>query len=119
MDSSNIYIGHSTLIDFREDLYKPLRKSRLDNDHNIILPHENSDIPFRSKDFLKDECDLFIAEVSKASTGLGIELGWANLFDVPVLCMYKEGSTVSSAVPAVFDTVLEYGDEKELIEKII
>jgi hypothetical protein len=80
----DIYIGHSSSIDFKEQLYEPLRNSGLDDEHNIVLPHEDSDEPFNSKKLLKNKCDVFVAEVSEASTGLGIELGWADLYEVPV-----------------------------------
>jgi len=45
--------------------------------HEIILPHDKRNLI--SKDIIK-KCNLFIAEVSFPSTGLGIELGWANIF---------------------------------------
>lgn len=42
-----------------------------------------------TKDIIKT-CDLMIAEVSLPATGLGIELGWAKAFKVPILCMYLQ-----------------------------
>ena len=114
----DIYVGHSSSITFKEQLYQPLRNSSLDNKHNIVLPHENTDAQFNSKQFLENECDVFIAEISEASTGLGIELGWADLYDVPVICVYRKGSQSSSAVPAVFDTVEQYENSENLIEVI-
>jgi hypothetical protein len=114
----DIYVGHSSSIDFKEQLYQPLRNSSLDDEHNIVLPHEDSDEPFNSKEFLRDECDVFVAEVSEASTGLGIELGWADLYEVPVICVYREGSTPSSSILAVFDTVEKYRNSEDLVELV-
>lgn len=114
----DIYVGHSSSIDFEEQLYRHLRNSSLDDEHNIVLPHEDSDEPFDSKEFLKNDCDVFVAEVSEASTGLGIELGWADLYEVPVICVYCEGSNPSSSIPAVFDTVKQYRNSEDLIEII-
>jgi len=57
-----------------------------------VLPHETSDEPFNSKDYLKNEADLMIAEVSESATGLGIELGWADNYEVPIICVYRNGS---------------------------
>lgn len=112
-----IYIGHSTSFDFKKELYEPLRNSELNKLHEITLPHENSDKQFNSKQYLKS-CDLMIAEVSFPSTGLGIELGWANLYNTPIVCIYKEGTKPSVAVYAVTDKTIGYSDFKDLIDKI-
>ena len=113
-----IYVGHSSNLDYREVLYRPLRNSKLDKEHSLVLPHENSEEPFNSKDYLKNECEIFIAEVSEASTGLGIELGWADLYDVPIICVHKRGSEPSSSLPEVSDTIREYSGNKELLNLI-
>lgn len=106
-----IYVGHSSSIDFREKLYRPLKESSLTEEHDFVFPHEDSDELFDSKSFLREEADLFIAEVSEASTGLGIELGWADVFDVPVLCIHREGSEVSSSLQVLNGEVKSYGEE--------
>lgn len=111
-----IYVGHSSDIDFKENLYRPLKQSDLSEAHELVFPHEDSDELFDSRSFLRDECDLFVAEVSEASTGLGIELGWADRFEVPVLCVYRKGSDPSGSLRAVTDEVLEYGSKKELVD---
>ncbi len=113
-----IYIGHSTSYDFKNELYKPLMESSLNKIHEIILPHENSNELFNSKDFLANEADLMIAEVSYPSFGLGIELGWANLNNVKIICVYKNGAKVSGALKAVTNNFIEYSNPKELIEKL-
>lgn len=114
----NIYVGHPSSIGFKEQLYQPLRNSKLDGEHNIVLPHEDSDEPFNSKEFLKNDCDIFIAEVSEASTGLGIELGWADLYDVPVICIHRESSDPSSSLSAVTDIIVSYEGDKELVKSL-
>ncbi|MBW2985833.1 hypothetical protein KY333_00525 [Candidatus Woesearchaeota archaeon] len=35
-----IYVGHAKKFDFKKELYEPLRKSPLNNEHEIVLPHE-------------------------------------------------------------------------------
>jgi len=64
-----IYVGHSRDFDYVNELYVPLRRSKLNSIHEIILPHEKSDRPYSSKEFFKT-CDVMIAEVSHPSTGL-------------------------------------------------
>lgn len=110
-----IYVGHSSDSSFREELYSPLRESELTERHDLVFPHEDSDELFDSKEFLETEADLFLAEVSEASTGLGIELGWAEQFKVPILCIYKKGSNPSGSLNAVTDNIKEYRGSEALI----
>lgn len=109
-----IYVGHSRDFDFKNDLYEPLSKiSGVD----FIFPHENSDQPFNSKEALK-EVDLMFAEVSFPSTGLGIELGWANLYNKPILAFFKQGEKISGSVKYIATQVVEYSDAEDLISKL-
>ena len=113
----NIYVGHSNDFDFKTHVYQPIRNSELNEKHNIVLPHEKSSKPFDTKSFLLD-CDLFLAEVSYKSTGLGIEMGWANNMDVPIVCFYKEGSKPSSSIYVVAKNVIKYKNEYNFIKKL-
>lgn len=114
----DIYVGHSSSIDYEEQLYQPLRASDLNRDHNLVLPHEDSDEPFDSKSFLKNKCDLFIAEVSEASTGLGIELGWADLYEVPIICIYRKDAGISGSLSFLNAEMIRYGNSEEMIEAV-
>ena len=40
----NIYIGHASRFNYKEELYKPIQDLKL-NDCNFILPHANSTSP--------------------------------------------------------------------------
>ena len=82
-----IYIGHSREYNYLEDLYTPIKTSLLFNNHEIILPHDKRNLI--SKDIIK-KCNLFIAEVSFPSTGLGIELGWANFLILPFVAFIEK-----------------------------
>ena len=113
-----IYVAHSREFDFKNDLYTPLRRSALNERHTFILPHENSDGMRTSQEFFRTECDLVIAEVSFPSTGLGIELGWADALKVPIVCTHKAGSTFSGSLRSVCSSFLEYSDADDLIAKI-
>lgn len=114
----NIYVAHSRNFDFKKELYTPIRKSSLNEKHIFVLPHENSNEPFNSKKYLQKECNLLIAEVSEPATGLGIELGWANSYGVPIVCIYKKGSKLSGSLKVVSENFVEYSNSKELISKI-
>jgi hypothetical protein len=110
-----IYVAHSRSFDFKKELYEPIRQSSLNDEHTFVLPHETSDEPFNSKDYLKNKADLMIAEVSESATGLGIELGWADIYEVPIICIYRKGSKVSDSLKVVLKNFVEYSNSKELI----
>ena len=113
-----IYVGHSSSYNFKTELYSPIRNSALNSKFFFILPHENSNELFSSLEFFKSKSvDLLIAEVSYPSTGLGIELGQASSFNIPIACIYKIGNKYSNAVKALTKNIFEY-DEKSLIEVI-
>ena len=111
----DIYVGHSSSYDFQERLYSPLKESKIFRKHNVVLPHETESL-FDSKSFFQEKCDLFIAEVSEASTGLGIELGWADLFDVEIILISEKEITVSSSLKALDAEHIKYENPDEIIE---
>lgn len=113
----NIYVSHSSSIEFEKRLYRPLERSRLSESHNVVFPHREEGL-FDSKEFFKDKCDLVVAETSQPSTGLGIELGWADLFGIPIICVYEQGSVTSSSLKAVSENFIEYSSNEELISKL-
>ena len=114
----DIYIGHSSTLNYKKNLYQPIKDSKLSEKHNIVLPHENSNKQFNSREYLENECDILIAEVSKPSTGLGIELGWAEIYEVPTICVHTEESDPSSSISKVTDGIRSYQDSEELVEII-
>lgn len=115
----NIYVAHSTSYDYKKELYDPIKKSTIYNENqvNIVLPHDNSEEQYNSKEYLKI-CKYMIAEVSYPSLGLGIELGWANLYGTEIICIYKKGSKLSGAFGVVSNTFLEYENVNELTFKL-
>ena len=114
-----IYIGHSKELNFKDDLYLPIRESQLNSENEIILPHEiyQEASDFVTKDIIKT-CDVMVAEVSFPATGLGIELGWANAFERPIICIYRKGSKISGSLKVVCENFIEYIDKEDLIEKL-
>lgn len=112
-----IYIGHSNEFDFKKELYEPIKRSSLYREHQVVFPHEDSKKVFNSKEYLKN-CDLMIAEVSYPSMGLGIEIGWADMYKCKIVCVYKRGSKISGSLSQVCDNILEYSNTKELVDII-
>jgi nucleoside 2-deoxyribosyltransferase len=111
-----LYFCHSRHIDLENELYKPLRGSSINEKHEIIFPHENGDVG-NTKDIIRS-ADIVFAEVSAAATGVGIEVGWADALGVPVVCIYKKGSTPSASLKYVTDDFIEYADGDDMLAKI-
>jgi len=111
-----IYVMHATAFDFINELYKPLQTSELSRIHSLIFPHIASS-PIDSKSIIK-ESDLVLAEVSYPSTGMGIELGWADIFSKPILCVHRSNVRPSSALNFVTTNFLAYDSPAALAEKV-
>lgn len=112
----NIFVSHSSNFDFKNELYIPLRKSELNNLHTIFLPHEK-ETDLVTKDIIKTS-DIVIAEVSFPSTGQGIELGWANVYQIPIICIYKKDSKISSSLNKITNQFIVYENSEDMIEKL-
>lgn len=110
-----IYVSHSRHFDFKNELYKVLENGNLNQE--FIFPHKNSDSPFNSKELFESRgCDLVLAEVSHPATGQGIELGWADANQIPIICIYKKGSEISGSLKVISDDFIEY--DNDLIEEL-
>src|SRR3989344_8251249 len=111
-----IIVTHSIGFNFKEELYRPIRSSVLNTEHNFYLPQETGKEKI-TKEMVRNS-DLIFAEVSYPSTGQGIELGWANIFNTPIVCFYKSGTKPSNALKYVATSFVEYLNEKDLIDKL-
>lgn len=112
-----IFVSHSSNFDFKNELYRPLRESDLSKKHEFFFPHD-TDIIFNTKEAIQNVYDMVLAEVSFPSTGMGIEMGWANDAKKKILCIYKKGSKYSSSLNEVSENFMEYTDNKDLIDKL-
>lgn len=65
-------------------------------------------------------CDLFIAEVTSPSHGVGMELQMAEDEDIPVIALAQEGKEISTMVeglPAV-KQIIRYSGTEDLTDKL-
>ncbi|HLL61078.1 MAG TPA: hypothetical protein VK338_05145 [Candidatus Nitrosocosmicus sp.] len=113
-----ILIVHSSNFDCKKELYKPILDSNLSKLHDFILPHEKSDTPYTKPLMENNEIDIVIAEVSYPSTGEGIEIGWADVYNIPVYAIYKSGSKYSAALKLVCKSFKEYKNNDEMLKII-
>jgi hypothetical protein len=111
-----IIFTHSSGFDFKENLYKPIRNSVLNSEHNFLLPQEKGEEGVTKE--LIQNADLVFAEVSYPSTGQGIELGWANIFNTPIVCFHMEDRKPSNSIKYVTKDLVSYKDENDLIYKL-
>lgn len=111
-----IYVGHSTRYDYKNMLYMPLLESNLSNNIEFILPHYQKNIN-DSKDIINSS-DLFIAEISEPSIGLGIEIGRAESNNKKILCIYNEKKEISSSIKFINADIFSYQDNIDMINKI-
>lgn len=112
-----IYLAHSTHFDFKEKLYIPLRGSTLNTEHELLFPHETDAPPEITRDMIK-ECDALVADVSAPSLGVGIEMGWADAFHVPVIAMNERGRKVSFSIDNVVTQRFEYDGPDDMLAKL-
>jgi hypothetical protein len=112
-----IYVGHASDWDFQAGLYDVLNASPLAQAHHLILPHRDIE-HFKFSQGLIAEADLLLAEVSRPSIGLGMELAWAREAKTPVLAIRQEGSRKSTSLHIVTPDVYEYKKPQDMIDII-
>jgi len=112
-----IQFGHSGGYDYEKELYEPIKESNLSEKNTIILPHDWNILWVNSKDTLKN-IDIFFAEVSYPSTGLGIELWFANIYWTKIICFNKKWTKITWSLKYVCDDFFEYTSIEEMIKKI-
>jgi hypothetical protein len=111
-----IFVSHTNQIDYQNELYTPLRESALNQTHSFFLPHEgNKNVNTKHE---IQASDLVLAEVSFPATGSGIEIGWADAVNVPLLCVYKEGMKISGSLKFITNDFIEYSSPEDLITKL-
>jgi hypothetical protein len=112
-----IYVSHSSKYDYFNNIYNPIKNSDLISDNTFFFPHETENVVVNTKEIISNY-DLVMAETSLATTGQGIELGWADYAGTPIICVYKKGSTLSSALQFIAHSFIEYENEQDMISKL-
>ncbi len=69
-----------------------------------------------SKETIKS-CNAMIADVSIPSHGVGIEIGWADAFNVPVILISRKGSKLSSSLRFI-SKAIEYENLEDALPGI-
>lgn len=106
----NVYFSHHRHFD-HATFYPLLKKIE---GVNFIFPEETNHT--KSKEIIRTS-DAFIADVSEHSTGSGIEIGWADSFDIPIMLIFSKGSQISSSLK-LFDNRMEYDSPETAAIKV-
>ena len=67
---------------------------------------------------LNKKCDFVLAEVSFPATGQGIELGWADVAEIPIICISKKDHKIAGSLKVISDKFIEYTDLALIIDEI-
>jgi hypothetical protein len=110
-----IYCAHSRSFDYTKEYYEPLQKA-FGGQHELIFPHAST--VFTDTKEILSSCTVLLAEVSYPATGLGIEIGRAEMMQVPIIALHTAGSQVSEAVNAVATTSFEYASPEDMVTKL-
>jgi hypothetical protein len=110
-----IYFAHSANSEFEKNY--PLLKKSFNKKVGFVFPYDKRAKPINSRQEIKN-CDLIFAEVSHPSTGLGIELGWADSFKKKIICFHKKGSKISRSLKIISKTIIDYKNAKDLVARI-
>ena len=81
----------------------------------LVLPHEKAQQVTLTREDIS-RADLVLVEVSIASTGSGIELGWANAAGKSVIAFHQGTATISPAVQFVATAIHAYLREEDIIK---
>lgn len=111
----NIQFWHSRIGDFTNDFYVPLQENF--RKYHFLFPHEIWKQTPNSRETLKSQ-DVFLCEVSHPATGLWIELWFASIYWIRIICVYKKWSNISGSLEYVSDTIIEYTDTGDMIDKL-
>jgi len=92
--------------------------------HWILLenPDENLKPPevFQRDTSGVRKCDIFVADVSKPSHGVGMELMLARELKKKVICVYRQDTKISWMIKGLPDaTLIEYADMDDLEKKLL
>lgn len=120
MNKKLVYISHPSSYNYVDELYNPLKKSRLNKQYKFFFPH-NVERIFEAipTDSIISTCEYFIAEVSLPSLGVGIEIGWADISKRNIIYIYRKGTNLSYSLGFIHNVIyIEYLTNEDLIIKL-
>lgn len=111
-----IFVAHSSVLDFKNKLYTPILESELYKKYSFDLPLIEGIYKTTLENIMSS--DIVIAEVSYPSTGMGIELGWANILKKPIIVFAKDGTVISKSLDKVLKEKFFYNSTDDMLHKL-
>lgn len=108
-----IYLAHSSKYDFQNELYKPIKASLLMSDYDFIFLLDTPNYLPNTKELIKTY-SLVIAEMSYPSTGAGIEIGWADAFNIPIILIHNELFNPPPYLKTMSPFILKYNKANDI-----
>lgn len=112
-----IYCVHSSAFNFTDEFYQPIRDSSAFQKHTFIFPHASGAEPIHSKTVIEN-CDLVLAEVSHPSTGMGIEIGWADAAGKPIWAIHRVGTSIPRSISLVATKIFSYASLDDVLDSL-
>ena len=107
--------------EFLSSLESILKEADLD----VVVPHkyvdEKEDIEKSIKRNFKllDDCDMILADVTKPSHGVGMEILYAHQKGKKIIFLRKAGTKVSHMALFHANELVEYNNQKDLKENLL
>jgi len=73
----------------------------------FYFPHQYSIVPNDSRETLRAS-DYLLCEITKPSTGQGIEMGFAASFNIPIIAICEENRTYSTSISLLTKSISYY-----------
>lgn len=119
MKKTIVYVGHLRQSDYETEIYQPLRVLAQELSVEFIFPHAPGTAYINSKELFQNKgCDLFLAEVSYPATGLGMELAYANVYDIPVICIHQKNAKPASSIKSLNCPIVTYENTQDFTQKV-
>lgn len=102
---------------YSNDLYTPIKKSELFGNYDFQLPHEHGD-DYNSREAIRRSRAL-VADVTYPDLGVGIEIGWAQSMDKPIIIVHEEGRSPLPFVKYASSKIYSYSGREDVAAKIL
>lgn len=113
-----VYLAHSSKFDFKNKLYEPIKRSKIGNLYDFIYLMDNPGNLPNTKEMIQT-CQAVIGEISYPSIGAGIEIGWADAFDIPLILIHNHSYNPPEYYKTFSSYLLKYDDPERIPEILV
>lgn len=110
-----IYLAHSSKYDFQSEFYQPIKQSPLMDDFVFLL--DTPDFLPNTKKLIKSY-DTVVAKIGYSTTGGGIEIGWADAFNVPLILIHNKNFHPAPYYSDMSENIISYDSPEDMVGKL-